>query len=172
MEGGMRVPGIFWWPGTLKPLKVENSMASTMDLLPTIAHLVGAELPKVKLDGHNISDLLSGNSTESPYDVFYYYQLEQLQAVRKGDWKLHLPLDSMYNNFHRASIVEGRPMALYNLKEDISESNNLAEHYPEVVAELTDEADKAQMELGDFGRSGAGVRPAAIVTDPVPQLMK
>jgi len=172
MEGGMRVPGIFWWPETLQPQKIENSMATTMDLLPTIANLIGAELPKVKLDGYNISDLLLGNSIESPYDVFHYYQLEQLQAIRKGDWKLHLPLDSMYNNFHRATIVDGRPMALYNLKEDISETNDLAEQYPEIVAELTAEADKARMELGDFGISGAGVRPAAIVTDPVPQLMK
>ena len=172
MEGGMRVPGIFWWPETLKPSKVQHAMASTMDLLPTIAYLTGAALPDTKLDGYNIYDMLSGKTSESPYEVFYYYQLEQLQAIRKGDWKLHLPLDSMYGNIHRATIVDGKPMALYNLKEDIAETKDLAKEYPDIVEQLTLEAQKARQELGDFGVKGKGVRPAAIVADPVPQLMQ
>ena len=172
MEGGMRVPGIFWWPETLQPKTIQKSMATTMDLLPTIAHIVNAELPKVKLDGYNIYEMLIGKTEKSPYNAFYYYQLEQLQAVRKGDWKLHLPLDSMYNNFHRAQIIDGRPLALYNLKDDVIESNNLATENPEIVDDLLDEAEKARIELGDFGIIGKGVRPAAIIIDPVPQLMQ
>jgi arylsulfatase A len=170
MEGGMRVPGIFWWPQTLKPAKIENYMATTMDVLPTIAHIVNAKLPDVKLDGYNIYDLLTGKMTNSPYEVFYYYQLEQLQAVRKGDWKLHLPLDSMYGNFHRAEIVEGRPLALYNLTEDISEANELSGDYPEIVLDLLGEAAKARVQLGDFGVTAQGLRPAAIVDDPSARL--
>lgn len=172
MEGGMRVPGIFWWPQKLKPGRIENSMATTMDILPTIAHIVHGKLPNVKLDGYNIYDLLSGKITNSPYEVFYFYQLEQLQAVRKGSWKLHLPLDSMYGNFHRAEIVDGRPLALYNLAEDISESNELSQEYPEIVQDLMDEAEKARLELGDFGMTGQGVRPAAIVNDPSARLLE
>ncbi len=171
MEGGMRVPGIFWWPGNLDPKRIENSMATTMDILPTFCHIVDSQLPNVQLDGHNIYDLLTGESTGSPYEVFYYYQLEQLQAVRKGPWKLHLPLDSMYGNFHRAEIVEGRPLTLYNLDNDISESMDISGQFPEIVKELSDEADKARIALGDFGRKGKEIRPAAIIEDPVPQLM-
>jgi arylsulfatase A len=172
MEGGMRVPGIFWWPETLMPRKVSNAMATTMDLLPTIAHLVKGNLPTDrKLDGHNMYNLMTGTSTESPYNVFYYYQLEQLQAVRSGSWKLHLPLDSMYGNFHAAKITDGRPFALYNLENDISETNNLAAQYPDIVEKLLIEAEKARNELGDMGVVGNGVRPAAIVENPIVQLL-
>ncbi|MCK5281322.1 MAG: hypothetical protein KAK04_22360, partial [Cyclobacteriaceae bacterium] len=82
------------------------------------------------------------------------------------------PLDSMYGNFHRAEIIEGRPLALFNLEEDIKESNNLAEQHPEIVEELLKEAEKARHDLGDFGIKGNGVRPAAIVENPIAQLMK
>jgi len=172
MEGGMRVPGIFWWPGKLDPKRIEYSMATTMDILPTFCHIVDGQLPDVQIDGNNIYDLLTGESTESPYKVFYYYQLEQLQAVRKGPWKLHLPLDSMYGNFHRAEIVDGRPLALYNLENDISESRDISDQFPEIVQELSREAKKARIALGDFGRQGEEVRPAAIIQNPVPQLLK
>lgn len=173
MEGGMRVPAIFWWPETLKPRKVEHDMATTMDILPTIAHITNSNLPKDRiLDGHSIYDLMTGRSTKSPYEIFYYYQLEQLQAIRKGMWKLHLPLDSMYGNFHRAKIIDGRSLALYNLEKDISETNNLAEQYPELVKELLIEAEAARQDLGDMGVTGNGVRPAAIVENPIVQLMK
>jgi arylsulfatase A len=172
MEGGMRVPGIFWWPGKLGSKRIQNTMATTMDLLPTLTHIVDGQLPDVQLDGYNIYQLLTGERTESPYEVFYYYQLEQLQAVRKGPWKLHLPLDSMYGNFHRAEIVEGRSLALYNLEEDIGESNDLSDQFPEIVEDLTLEAGKARGELGDFGIQGKGVRPAAVIENPVPQLKK
>ena len=173
MEGGMRVPGIFWWPETLKPHKVENAMATTMDILPTLAYISNGNLPiDRKLDGHNIYNLMNGESEKSPYMVFYYYQLEQLQAIRKGSWKLHLPLDSMYGNFHRAEIIEGRSLVLYNLEEDIKESNNLAEQHPEIVEELLKEAEIARQDLGDFGIKGNEVRDAAIVENPIVQLMK
>jgi len=147
-------------------------MATTMDLLPTIAYLAGGNLPTDrKLDGHNIIDLMNGKSTKSPYDVFYYYQLEQLQAIRSGSWKLHLPLDSMYGNIHTAQIVAGRPVALYNLENDIAEANDLASQFPDIVYKLMVEAEKARVDLGDFGIAGKGIRPAAIIENPVPQLM-
>jgi len=172
-EGGMRVPGIFWWPGRLEPRQVAHQMATTLDILPTFAHLTGASLPtERKLDGFNIFPLLTGEAAESPYEVFYYYQLEQLQAVRKGPWKLHVALDSMYGNFHRAEIKEGRPLGLYNLVEDVAESRNVAKQHPEIVAELMAEAEKARKALGDFGVKGSEVRPAALVEEPIVQLMK
>lgn len=172
MEGGMRVPGIFWWPGKLNHFKVENAMATTMDLLPTIARIVDAPIPNDRvLDGHDIFDLMTGENITSPYEVFYYYQLEQLQAVRKGPWKLHLPLDSMYGNFHRAKIIEGRPMALYNLEDDIAEHKDVSSQHAAIVADLLKEAANASEELGDFGINGNGVRPAGIIKNPTARLM-
>jgi arylsulfatase len=78
----------------------------------------------------------------------------------------------MYGNFHRAEIVDGRPLALYNLAEDISESNELSQEYPEIVQDLMDEAEKARLELGDFGVNGQGVRPAAILENPNARLLE
>jgi len=173
MEGGMRVPAIFWWPDKLTPHKVENAMATTMDILPTFAHIAHGNLPTDrKLDGYNIYNMMIGESDISPYETFYYYQLEQLQAVRSGHWKLHLALDSMYGNIHTAKIIDGKPMALYNLEKDIKESNNLAEQFPDIVDKLLKEAEKTRRELGDFGIKGNGVRPAALVKDPVVQLLR
>ena len=173
MEGGMRVPGIFWWPKTLTPRKVEHAMSTTMDILPTLAQILGTELPTDrKLDGHNILPLLTGESVVSPYESFYYYQLEQLQAIRKGAWKLHLPLDSMYGNFHRAEILAGRPLALYNLHLDIEESQNVANQYPYVVKMLLQEAEQARVALGDFGLKGKDIREAALAEEPVAQLKR
>jgi arylsulfatase A-like enzyme len=172
-EGGMRVPGIFWWPGKLTPKTINNSMATTMDLLPTLGRLIDGNIPQDrKLDGHDIFDLMTGKSRDSPYEVFYYYQLEHLQAIRKGSWKLHLPLDSMYGNFHNAEIVAGRSMALYNLENDISETNNLQLEFPEIVQDLMKEAAIARKELGDFGVTGKGIRQAAIIENPIAQVMK
>ena len=78
----------------------------------------------------------------------------------------------MYRNFHRAEIVEGRPLSLYDLSTDISEAVNVAEQYPEVVRDLMNEADKARSELGDFSNEGKAIRPAAIVGDPKAQLLE
>ncbi len=159
----MRVPGIFWWPSKLPARRIENEMGTTMDLFPTIAKIVDAPLPEVKLDGHDIFPFLQGQQAASPYEYFYYYQLEHLQAIRKGQWKIHLPLDSMYQHFHRAIMREGRPVALYDLSKDDVESQNIAHLHPELVEELLGKVDQVRQELGDFGMKGKQVRPAALV---------
>ncbi len=172
MEGGQRVPAIFWWPGKLVPNKVEGVMATMMDLFPTLAHLTNSALPDDRiLDGHNIWPLLIGEQTTSPYDYFYYFQLEQLMAIRQGDWKLHLPLDSMYGRWHRGDIVKGRPGALYNLREDVSESINRMDDHPDLVRALLDQAEKVRQELGDIDIPGTAVRPAAIIENPTARLL-
>jgi arylsulfatase A-like enzyme len=67
-----------------------------MDLLPTFARLAGATLPKDRIiDGRDVWPLLSGRpDARSPHAAFYYYYMDQLQAVRSGRWKLHLPLET------------------------------------------------------------------------------
>ena len=170
MEGGMRVPCIMWYPGTIPAGSQCEALTSTMDILPTLAEMTGTELPEERIiDGHNISDILKAESEESPYEYFYYYQLEQLKAIRKGDFKLHLPLDSMYLNFHRATMQGGRDMKLVNLKTDLQETTDISDQHPELVKELLGVAEKVRRKLGDFGYSGDQVRPAAIVEDPICQ---
>jgi arylsulfatase A-like enzyme len=141
-----------------------------MDLLPTFAHFAGAKLPEVKIDGKNIVSLLfQQKNAKSPYEVFYYYQVDQLQAVRMGDWKLHLPLEERRKNGIN-NLVEKAEAKLYNLKTDIRESENLALKYPEVVQRILIYADQAREDLGDRGQRGQNQRFASLVQSPKPIL--
>ena len=124
LEGGMRVPMIAQWKGKIKAGSVTGEVASTIDLLPTIAYLTDAEMSNKPIDGANIWTLLSGDEkATSPHEKngFYYYKDSTLEAVRKGKWKLR--------------ITEGE-VALYNLKDDISESDNVAAKNPKIVSKL------------------------------------
>ncbi len=108
-EGGHRVPAIVRWPGRVPAGTVTPLLATGMDFLPTFARLAGATLPTDRvLDGHDISSLLTGEQTvaNSPYERFFYYRSGELQAVRSGKWKLHVPHG--YPSIHGAEIgVDG-----------------------------------------------------------------
>jgi len=139
-----------------------------MDLLPTFARLAETEPPKDRIiDGKNIWLLLTGEpDAESPYEVFYYYMVDQLQAVRSDKWKLYLPLKKLRGK--RAS----RPMKLVDLSRDIGETTDLSQQHPEVVEKLLAWAEKACEDLGDLGRKSRGQRPAGFVQHPTPRLLK
>ncbi len=171
-EGGHREPFIARWPGRIPAGAECREPAMTIDLLPTIAGLAGAALPEKKIDGLDIWPLLSGEAgAKSPHDAFYfYYGVNELQAVRSGPWKLVLP--------HTYRTLGGRPggtggipvkyeaaktaLALYDLKEDVSETTDVAADHPEVVSRLQVLAESARADLGDalVKRAGAGTRPA------------
>lgn len=157
-EGGQREPTIFWWPGQIPAGTICAEPCGTIDLLPTIAALTDAPLPKRKIDGLDISPLLTSETPpQSPHEALYYYWLNELHAVRSGPWKLHFP--------HPFRSLDGNPpgadgtpapykqlktdLALYNLSSDIGEQHNVADQNPEVVARLTKLADKIRSELGD-----------------------
>ncbi len=161
------------WPGTIPAGLKCAEMATTMDLLPTICRITGAELPADRIiDGKNILPLmLAEENAVSPHEAFYYYQLEQLQAVRSGNWKLHLALDSMYANIHQGTFGPGRGMKLFDLSQDIREEVDVSADHPEVVDKLLHFAEQARDDLGDLGTEGKNVRKAAFVEDPVPQLL-
>ncbi len=164
LEGGMRVPCIMWYPGTIPGNTTCDVLTSTMDILPTLANMTGLTVPDDRIiDGHDITKILKGESEASHYEYFYYYQLDQLKAIRKGDLKLHLPLDSMYLHIHRATMQGGRDMKLVNLRTDLKETTDISEQHPGIVKELLEEADRIRQELGDMGYEGDKVRPAAIV---------
>ena len=115
MEGGMRVPMIARWPGRIPAGGTCNELSSTMDFLPTFATLSGGLLSANKIDGHDITPLLTGTKgAASPYEVFYYYRRRQLQAVRWGDWKWHLPLANTFPNWTTAN-QKGRGLSLIHI---------------------------------------------------------
>ena len=87
-EGGMRVPGIAWWPGRIPSGRVQREVGLTLDLFPTVAKLAGAPLSKTVLDGVDISPLLFGTGTVNR-DPFLYYRGSTLYAARMGPWKAH-----------------------------------------------------------------------------------
>jgi len=139
-EGGMRVPLLMRWPGTL-PSQVEcRSLVTALDLLPTLAGLAGTSAPRDRVvDGLDLRPLLLEDPAgPSLRETFFYYREHELQAVRAGDWKLHL-----------------RRGELYNLREDMREARDLSAARPDVTRRLEDLAAACRADLGD---SATGVR--------------
>jgi len=173
-EGSQRVPCIMRWPGHIPAGSVCDKIVSTMDILPTFARLAGGEAPGDRvIDGHDIGPILSGDpDAGSAYDEtgFYYYYVDQLQAVRSGHWKLYLPIEKR----GRRAQDENRTVEaeLYDLREDIGETEEVSDRHPEVVRRLMALAEKAREDLGDHGRAGAGQRPCGWVDNPVAQAMR
>ena len=148
-EGGVRVPCIMRWPGRIPAGGVCREPAMTIDLLPTIAGLVGAELPKHKIDGLDIWPLMSGAAgAKSPHEALYYYWGNELQAILGGPWKLHLP--HPYPSLSgKTGGAGGKPVsytptktdaALFDLDNDVGEQRNVAVEHPDIVKRLTEMA--------------------------------
>lgn len=172
-EGAMRMPCILRWPGHVPAGSVGDALCTAMDVLPTFAKLAGATLPTVPLDGHDGSVLwFTTPQTHSAYDDtgFFYYYMQQLQAVRAGDWKLYLPLQNKLGNGKQKAAPA--PTQLFDVRHDVGEEHELSAQHPEVVQSLTSLAEHARAKLGDMNQPGSGQRPAGHVDHPVPQLLK
>lgn len=172
MEGGFRVPMLMSWKGTLPEGKVTNGISSVMDFLPTIAHITGIELPQDRvIDGKNLFEMVSNpGNVESPHAYFAYYLMDQMKAIRVGDWKLHLPLDEYINMW--AKDLGPREAKLYNLKDDLGETNDLSAENPDLVEQLTVMAKVASAWIGDRDKPTPNTRPAGFCEKPVPLLLK
>ncbi|MFO7901611.1 MAG: sulfatase family protein [Planctomycetota bacterium] len=139
-EGGMREPCIMRWPGKIPAGSTCGEIAATIDVLPTFATLADCPVPDDRvIDGRSIVPLLEGKpGAKSPHEAYFYRRT----AVRSGKWKLLLKA---------RSTVKERPAGpcpqLYDLSTDISESNNLAEEHPEIVARLTQLIEEHNKEL-------------------------
>jgi len=171
-EGGMRVPCVMRWPGRIPAGRECDEVSTAIDFMPTLTRLAGTEPPKDRIiDGKNIWPLMAGvPGTESPHEAFYYYQIDQLQCVRSGRWKLHLPMENKKRNW--GEPVGKTPLQLYDLKTDIHEDKNVADEHPEVVKRLLALAEKMRKDIGDAGMKGENQRPAGWVKEPRPQLLK
>jgi len=143
-EGGQRVPCIMRWPGKIPSGSTCRELATTMDILPTIASLTGAALPSIKIDGKDIRPLLENISTaKSPHEAFYYYYGNDLCAIRSGQWKLHFPhnytslVEIGNHGVSGKTVNKDMSLALYNLENDVQEQTNLALQYPDIVHRLS-----------------------------------
>lgn len=173
MEGGMRVPMIAKLPGVIPTGSICSELTTTMDFLPTFCQMSGATQPKAKIDGHDISPLLKGQKdAKSPYDAFYYYRRRQLQAIRMGDWKWHLPLEQTHPNWTSAKpLGKGRPGKLINLKTDLQEQNDVSEQYPQIMAKMKKLAQHATATFGNEAKNGSEQRPAKTLDSSKPMLL-
>ncbi len=189
-EGGVRVPTIMRWPGKIPADRVCDVPLMTIDLLPTLCNWTGAPLPKQAIDGLDISRVLTGQDTLGPQESYVFYSGTELHAIRAGKWKLHFPHKYLtvrdptrsdgkpagWGELQPKSITESGvegiasrhgyrvaqlPLSLVDLSTDPSESRNVAESYPEVVARLSELAEVYRTELGDSLQqvAGQGLRP-------------
>ncbi|MCA9079870.1 MAG: sulfatase [Planctomycetaceae bacterium] len=170
-EGGVREPCIMCWPKVIPAGTECDELAATIDILPTITEAVGGTLPEHPIDGRSILTLLRGDAdATTPHERYCYYWGNELQAIRSGDWKLHFP--HSYRSLTGEPGQDGRPagysqanteLSLYNLREDIGETTDVKDQYPEVVERLQQLAEAAREELGDSARKqqGSGFRAPA-----------
>ena len=172
-EGGFRIPGIAWWPESIPAGSSTDELLTTMDLLPTLAGWAGAEIPSDRIiDGMDAGPVLTGGSgAQSAREELYYYQQDQLQAVRSGPWKLFLTLDDSYPRHPHFDSGEAQEPQLFNLMEDIACERNVAQDHPEVVERLLRITAAARADLGDRGTPGNRVRPLGQVDNPQPAVL-
>ena len=154
-EGGMREPCIVHWPGQVPGDAVCRELVTTMDFLPTLAGIAGADVPQdCTRDGHDIWNLMTDRpEATTPYDAFYYYRRNNLNAVRSGNWKLHFDED-----------------LLFDLDADVGETSDCYQDHPDIVKQLTELADRCREDLGDerLNVEGKNCRPVGRVENPKP----
>jgi arylsulfatase A len=137
-EGGMREPTLAWWPGKIKPERVSTDISGTMDLFATFHALAGIPLPTDRvLDSYDLTPVLLGTG-KCERETFFYYRGYNLMAVRKGKWKAHFMTQAAYG---QAMPDKHDPPILYNLEVDPSETYNVAEQHPDVIADIFKEVE-------------------------------
>jgi len=122
-EGHMREPTIVWWPGTIPAGIASAEIVASVDILPSLARLTGAEVPRDRrIDGQDALDVLLGKpQARSPHEVLFY----ETDAVRRGKWKLL-----------RKQVKGKRVTELYDLEADIGEKTNRLKTHPELAKQL------------------------------------
>ena len=156
-EGGQRVPCIMKFPGTIPDGQVSNKLITSLDILPTIASLVNAPMPKKQIDGINMLPVLKGHEVNLRKELYYYYANNSLEAVRYNNFKLVFPHD--YRSYE--GVLPGKnglpgdysrktsKLTLYNLRRDPGERYDVKDLYPSIVQKLKELATKARKDLGD-----------------------
>jgi len=198
-EGGVRVPFLARWPGKVPANRVNDELFTGLDLLPMIAKLTGADLPKAKIDGVDLSPLLLGEKNAAGRKSFAYFSGSELHAVRSGKWKLHVPHEYLvvngipgkdgkpanYENMKPNAIeesgirgiasrhgyrVQKLELSLFDLSTDPGETKNLAADHPDIVKQLSTLVDEFSSDLGDPLTNTKGTGLRAVGRDdPAPK---
>ncbi|MDX1326939.1 MAG: sulfatase-like hydrolase/transferase, partial [Arenibacter sp.] len=158
-EGGQREPFIIKYPEKLSPGRTIDTPVMAIDILPTIAEITGAPLPELPIDGKSIWPVLTGDSTESPQEAyFFYYRVNELHGVRYGKWKMYFPhtyrtmdgqvpgADGLPGEYKMVALED---IALYDVVADKGETKNVAADHPEVVKKIRLLANDMRQKLGD-----------------------
>ncbi|WP_027078129.1 sulfatase family protein [Maribacter antarcticus] len=158
-EGGQREPFIIKYPKLIPSGKVIAEPVMAIDILPTIAEETGASLPKNIIDGKSVLKLLTGETDTGPQEAyFFYYRVNELFGVRYGKWKLYFPhryrtmdgmelgKDGLPGDYRMIDMEE---IELYDVQNDVSETNNVASKHPEIVAKIKLLANDMRSRLGD-----------------------
>jgi arylsulfatase A len=165
-DGGCREPTVLWWPGRIPAGTVCKEPAMTIDILPTVARLIGAKLPEHKIDGLDIWPLMAGEpDAKSPHEALYFYWGKELHAVRWGKWKLHFPHSYRTLNGRKGG-TGGLPvnydtaqigLSLFDLEKDAGETTDVKDQHPDVVEKMQALADQMRKDLGDSATKQAAV---------------
>jgi len=137
-EGGQRVPFLAKWPAQIPAGRVCREVATTMDVLPTLAAVTGGSLPSsIVLDGHDMRELLvaSGSAKSKTEQFLYYTSNGELHGIRRGPWKLKF-----------------EPIELFQIEHDVSEQWNVADQHQDLVAELRELAVRLDAEITEHAR--------------------
>jgi arylsulfatase A len=151
-EGGMRVPTVAYWPGTIPKAIRPSGFATMMDWLPTFATLAGEPLPDDRvIDGEDISGLLMGTGARENQNLFYYMD-GSLRAYRSGKWKLKLPYKGRWGWLEHIhpGFLGGHEMLLFNLEEDPEEQQNKVDQEPQKVRLMLVEIQQFKESLGEL----------------------
>jgi arylsulfatase A-like enzyme len=150
LEGGIRIPMMMSWPGTMSEGKTLESIVSTTDILPTLTEIAGIKIKDKSLDGISLTESLL-NKKEISDERVLVWKWHKNFAIRKGDWKLTNSNDEWgpswtnHTKFYQKPISDDNSLKLFNLNDDISERNNLVDFHPDKVQELQ----VAYMEWGE-----------------------
>jgi arylsulfatase A len=149
-EGGMRVPTLVMWKGTIPSGAVYNDMATMMDWFPTFAGLAGVDTPSDRpYDGLDISPILKGEIDNQHREFLYVDHTGRLDGFRAGEWKVKLAFDGDKGAIWKKP-VEAHPLSLFNLNNDPGEQVNLADSLPDILQKMLVEMDSAYQALGEL----------------------
>lgn len=170
-DGGVKIPAIMKWKGKIPEGKIQLNPAMSIDILPTIAEITGAEEPVLPIDGKSIWSMVMDDSKKSPQDAYYvYYNRNELQAVIMDEWKLYFPHiyrtiapnqqvrdDGIPINYEMIDLDE---MQLYHIPSDPSERNNVINENPDILDRMIELAEIARQDMGDalLNKKGANNR--------------
>lgn len=149
-EGGFKVPFIVRWPGVIPPGVTSDAISMNFDVFTTLLELAGVEIPNDRaIDGKNIMPVLLG-SNSSPHDYLYFFNNEEITAVRSQKWKF--VVGSHYRGgLFRFERNYYRPGLLFNLEKNPEEQFSYTREYPEIVEKMLEWLEKGREELEPLG---------------------